>query len=276
MEKLVTVILPTHNRAGIIRHSLDSVYAQTHRPIELIIVDDGSTDNTKELVFEWKEQKEDRAFIVHYVFQSRSGAPAARNCGLEKATGEYIQFLDSDDYLFNGKIALQLQELEKAGAEIAVCDYSKVTADEEILATFENKGNLYLKVGKDESLSIFTPLFHRKLIDGGICWNEELTIRQDKDFMFKLVLMSRKIIYTPGNWCYYRCHGNGQISSTYNNSKNEYLKRIMSLTKFILSSRKSIPSKNMQYYVLCIMILCKKGVKTGLKRMIVRLFNHIK
>ena len=79
---------------------MDSVYKQTYRPIEIIVVDDGSTDNTCQVINEWgSKYAEDNGFRLQYFFQENAGAPVARNLGMIESQGEFIQFLDSDDLL---------------------------------------------------------------------------------------------------------------------------------------------------------------------------------
>ena len=101
---MFSIIIPTYNRAHLISKGIDSVIAQTFENWELIIVDDGSTDNTKELIASYQE-KDAR---IRYIYQENSERSAARNNGIDKAKGNYICFLDSDDYylsdhLFNLK-----------------------------------------------------------------------------------------------------------------------------------------------------------------------------
>lgn len=109
---LVSVIIPTYNRAHFLVEAMDSVWEQTYRPIELIVVDDGSTDNTQQVVDEWsKKCAEDDQFELRYIYQENKGAPAARNLGLIESSGEYIQFLDSDDSLDATKLDRQVGHL---------------------------------------------------------------------------------------------------------------------------------------------------------------------
>ncbi len=101
----VSVVIPTYNRASLIREALESVFAQTFRDFEVIVVDDGSTDGTVELLKEY----EGRIAIIR---QENRGAGAARNRGLAEATGEYIAFIDSDDLWMDFKLDLQVAILE--------------------------------------------------------------------------------------------------------------------------------------------------------------------
>jgi len=113
----VSAVIPTHNRAGILPDALDSVWQQTYRPIEMIVIDDGSEDDTQAVVQQWAEKcKEDAAFTVRYIYQENKGANAARNKGIAAATGEYVAFLDSDDRWMPDKLAKQVAVFQKESA----------------------------------------------------------------------------------------------------------------------------------------------------------------
>ncbi|MBT2969563.1 MAG: glycosyl transferase [gamma proteobacterium symbiont of Ctena orbiculata] len=103
----VSVVIPTHNRAHTLPRALDSVLAQSHQPLEIIVVDDGSDDETAELM-------EDHYGCCDYLRQANQGVSSARNLGIEKARGEWIALLDSDDRWLPNKLQLQLEAL--AGA----------------------------------------------------------------------------------------------------------------------------------------------------------------
>ncbi|GGZ13831.1 glycosyl transferase [Echinicola pacifica] len=103
MDK-VSIIIPTFNYGFVINESLDSVLEQTHQNWECIIVDDGSTDNTKEVIN--KYLKKDGRF--NYFYQKNSGVSTARNKGISLATGDFIQFLDGDDLLSREKLCHQI------------------------------------------------------------------------------------------------------------------------------------------------------------------------
>ena len=105
---LVSVIIPAFNRADLIAETLDSIWNQTWRPIEVLIMDDGSTDDTAGAVERWRrDHSSDPSFLLHYRKLEHRGAPAARNDGLLQSQGEFIQFLDSDDVLHPDKLTLQ-------------------------------------------------------------------------------------------------------------------------------------------------------------------------
>jgi hypothetical protein len=109
-EGLVSTIIPVFNRPRLLAEAVDSVLAQTYRPIELIIVDDGSTDETP-LVIERFAAK--HPGVVHGLRKRNGGCPQARNAGVAVASGEFIQFLDSDDLLAPEKFAMQVAALRE-------------------------------------------------------------------------------------------------------------------------------------------------------------------
>ena len=104
-EPLVTVVIPTYNRAKVILRALETAFAQTYRNLEIIVVDDGSTDDTAAVLAPYWER-------IHYIHQSNQGASSARNRGIQEAQGEYIAFLDSDDEWLPAKLERQIELLE--------------------------------------------------------------------------------------------------------------------------------------------------------------------
>lgn len=107
----ISVIIPTFNRAHLICDALDSVAAQSRSVDEIVVVDDGSDDDTKAVVLDWATR---RAVPLRYVRQDQAGGNAARNRGIDEATGRYIAFLDSDDLWHPEKIAKQMKVIGPA------------------------------------------------------------------------------------------------------------------------------------------------------------------
>jgi glycosyltransferase involved in cell wall biosynthesis len=114
-SKLISVIIPTHNRGQLIERAICSVLQQTYKDLELIIVDDGSTDNTREVVEKYTDDR-----IRYIACPRRGGAAAARNRGIAEARGEYIAFLDSDDEWLSNKLEEEIRVLEGLPEEYGV------------------------------------------------------------------------------------------------------------------------------------------------------------
>jgi glycosyltransferase involved in cell wall biosynthesis len=110
IENMVSTIIPVYNRAAMLREAVDSVLAQTWRPIEIVIVDDGSNDGTPEAAQRLATGLPD---LIRVVLQSNAGPGVARQKGFEASRGEFVQFLDSDDLLLPDKFALQIRGLRE-------------------------------------------------------------------------------------------------------------------------------------------------------------------
>jgi len=101
-ESLVSVIIPVYNGATFLHQAIESVLTQSYRPLEIIVVDDGSVDDSARVA---------QQYPVRYCFQSHNGPGAARNCGIEQAHGKYLAFLDADDLWTREKLARQIATL---------------------------------------------------------------------------------------------------------------------------------------------------------------------
>ena len=123
MGKLVSVIIPVYNYARFVGRAVDSVLAQTYSPVECVVVDDGSTDDTPQVLARYGDR-------IRAIRQENRGLSAARNTGIRAARGEYVAILDSDDYFRPDKLAKQVALIESAPGLGAVgCDVQHVDRD---------------------------------------------------------------------------------------------------------------------------------------------------
>ena len=126
MKPAISVIVPFYNIEQYVSYCLDSILAQTFRDFELICINDGSKDGTRELLDAYAE-KDSRVKVIH---QENQGVSAARNNGLQLAAGKYIAFIDGDDAVTPEYLEILYSEAEKSGADFAFCDYAKTEADQ--------------------------------------------------------------------------------------------------------------------------------------------------
>ncbi len=120
----VSVIIPSYNATRFVKTTIDSVLAQTFQDFEIVVVDDGSTDNTKEVLQDYGDK-------IRYLYKENGGVSKARNYGIENANGKYIAFLDADDVWMPEKLEKQVELLE-SNAEIGLCYVATQKVDEEL------------------------------------------------------------------------------------------------------------------------------------------------
>ncbi|WP_443977203.1 glycosyltransferase family 2 protein [Treponema succinifaciens] len=132
-EPLLSVIIPTYNRGRLILNSVTSVLNQTYKNIELIVVDDCSTDNTEEILKSINDSR-----IKYVKLEKNSGACIARNKGIELSTGKFIAFNDSDDLWITTKLEKQLCFLKNYNADIVICKMECRTPENNFIHNFPN------------------------------------------------------------------------------------------------------------------------------------------
>lgn len=212
---LVTLIIPCHNAAPWLAATLESALAQTWTPFEIVVVDDGSTDNSLSVARQYACDH------LQVITQPNAGAAAARNTGLRAARGEFIQFLDADDLLAPDKIARQMARLESAGpAALASGAWArfKHTPSEAVFAPEANERDLtgveFLQINS-ESRTMIHPaawLAPRQLLDRAGPWNESLSLNDDGEYFARVALASSQIVYCANARSYYRSNLSGSLS----------------------------------------------------------------
>lgn len=170
MHDLVSIIVPVYNVAQYLDRCLDSLVMQTHPSIEILLVDDGSTDGSGALCDRW-QKRDSRIRVFH---KPNGGLSDARNHGLERASGEYVCFVDSDDWLDLGFVETMLCALADTGSDLVECDY--LTTDEltPAPASAQTSHDYQLFVGKecflrfltnDFFVSVCNKLYRRSLLE---------------------------------------------------------------------------------------------------------------
>lgn len=208
MSPLVSIIIPAYNAAPWISATLDSALAQTHRPIEIIVVDDGSTDPTPAILSAYAN-----THGVNVITQENRGQCAAINRGLSLAQGDFITFLDADDLLHPEKTAHQLRRLaEFPEGWIASCEWARfytepsesIFREEAIWRDLEPVDWLVTSWRGGGMMHGAAWLAPRTIIDKTGGWDERLSLINDLDYFTRLLLASRGIAFCPGARTYYR------------------------------------------------------------------------
>lgn len=167
-EKKLSIIIPVYNTEKFLNRCVQSVVAQTYRDLEIILVDDGSVDDSPKICDEWAE-KDHRIKVIH---QKNGGASSARNVGIENATSEFIQFVDSDDYLqpnYSQNLMAEMQEdvdLVVAGIEVKDVKINRFLCPQkdETLEISSDQNKLLQLIAKDYFDYSYNKIYRRSLI----------------------------------------------------------------------------------------------------------------
>jgi glycosyltransferase involved in cell wall biosynthesis len=194
---LISVIIPCYNSELYVSEAVNSVLNQSYKNIEVICVDNGSTDNTVNIL----NQICDKDNRVKILFEQKKGAAYARNRGLEKCRGEIIQFLDSDDILAPGKFENQISHMIHEGFDVVVSD--RLVKDVTLTHTiqrlrFPGITEAPLGIAISEIIITGNPIYKRYLVNRVKGYTEELRMAQDWDFHIKIFLTDPKVGYVPG------------------------------------------------------------------------------
>jgi glycosyltransferase involved in cell wall biosynthesis len=233
MPPLVSIIIPCHNAGPTLAATLASALGQTWTEKEVIVVNDGSTDDTRAIAGSSEP-------AIRIVDQPQRGASAARNAGLAKARGSFIQFLDADDLLAPDKVARQLEALESRGTEASVAsgEWARFTGDPST-ARFAPRplgrnltGIEFLQVSYEEGDMMHPAawLAPRRLLDRAGPWNESLSLNDDGEYFARVALASREIVFCPGARSYYRSGNPRSLSGRRDARALDSLYRSMALT----------------------------------------------
>lgn len=247
----ISVIMPVYNKARYIEKTVNSILSQTYKDFELIIVDDGSTDGS-ELICDKFEQMDSRVKVFHI---ENSGVSNARNVGIENARGEYIQFIDSDDYISENMLYDLCKITKKYTPDIIISGVKKVDhiGNEiiEILPTMSGIKDRYTMMEnlaeEQKNTGIYgcvsNKLIKKSIIDKyKVRFDTNLWLAEDLDFYLELYSYILKIYFYKKSYYYYLQEA--ENSSTTSDNKNNYLQQ----AKIILKEKNLLKNNNSLNY----------------------------
>lgn len=221
----VSVVMPTYNGQKTISYAIESVIKQTFKNWELIVVDDGSKDDTKSIVEGFGDER------IHYIYQNNAGPAAARNNGIENSKMDYIAFMDSDDIIHQDYLKTLLEIIQMSDADISMCQYEKamyVTAgDKEAIETKRTSDIQSFKLTDltaDSSINRmfikkevmpypFLKLFKRSVI-GDSRFPTNLKLGEDMEFNLSVMKKATKIVLTD-SILYYHLENSASITHNF-------------------------------------------------------------
>lgn len=212
----VSIIVPIYNVENYLGRCLNSIINQTLREIEIICIDDGSQDNSSMILDEYSRSYNG---IIKAVHVKNGGVAKARNIGLRLATGDYVGFVDSDDYISNDMFSILYQLAIKESADIVQCChksgsknlYRVLATQDDIMAAFMNF---------ELTNSVWDKLYKRATI-ADVAFPEDLKFAEDFEFNAKVFLNAKKIIMIPSVLYFYE---ERESSETHSMINNEHLK----------------------------------------------------
>ena len=228
-KDLVSVIIPTYNRSGMIERVLNSVWSQSYRPIQLLVVNDGSPDNTAEVVTRWiSDHSSDPGFSCKLIDQPNSGGCAARNNGLKQAEGEYVQFFDDDDELLPDAFQLHVDNLKKhpdIDASLGQALYARNDSSVQMCTNFCSgyfKRPCLSRVVIESLPSPSFMLFRREFLSNNtLFWDDKMPCGQDTDLMVRVFICRVRLNLLPNIVCRIYVHGQVHVSDRLNDKKSK-------------------------------------------------------
>ena len=203
----VSVLIPCYNAERYIGETLESVLRQTWENIEVVVVDDGSEDNSV------REVERFRTNVLMLLRQPSAGAAVARNLAYRKATGDYIQFLDADDVISPDKIASQVTRLISHTRCVATGRWGRFFKSVSDTRFNEEDCQMdldpvdWLVQSRREGLGMLFPalwLIPRKVAEAAGPWNETLTLGDDGEYFTRVVLAAQRVLFCSEALCHYR------------------------------------------------------------------------
>lgn len=229
----ISVIIPNYNRSAVIGTTIENMLGQTVPPHEVIVVDDGSSDRSVAVVRSFGDQ-------VKLIEQPNQGPGAARNQGLAAASGDYIQFMDSDDLASLNKLEVQLACLKASGADFAYCPWVH-TAMESKPFRFVGpvlqgsalpawKSMLEWQMGT-WCIIFQNCLFRRSALEVAGAYRSDMRIAEDGEYLVRILLSGAQIAYTEDCLVFYRTDGRDHISG-FSGSANSRRQQAANLTQY--------------------------------------------
>lgn len=209
MKPLISVIVPVYNGQDYLSKCIESIEAQTYQNLEVIIINDGSTDETEKVCQGLKKKYEN----IHLITLNDEGVSAARNAGIDASGGEFITFVDADDRLFPKLIDLLYESLTEAEGDIAGCSFAKWSSEEEWDRMESEAGHEvqdkmpsgryaysaaeFLTEGILKGNSRCWSKLYKRSVIGDIRFRKDLTIGEDMLFLVDLLPGAERIIEIP-------------------------------------------------------------------------------
>lgn len=194
----VSIIVPVYNAERYLSNCIHSILSQTYDNFELIIVDDGSTDNSKIIYTSISDER------LHIIHQNNLGASAARNAGLKKATGEYVTFVDADDTISPKMISTMINTIASSHTDIVICSLKREAVSQPEYTLFE-------AVSYNQCWETCGKLIKRSTIHQS--FNQKIAIGEDLLFYYENYKTNQNFIFIDDNLYHYNLHPGSMMNN---------------------------------------------------------------
>lgn len=238
----ISIIMATYNRGKSIERAIISALNQSFKNFELVIIDDGSSDNTKEII----ESIDDNR--ITYYYKNNGGQSSARNYGIKRAKGKYIMFLDDDDEYVEDALERSFRKIEESGLKWIYCtQYLSIRKDEEVLVNRGNgiKGDVYKYLLSGNFLGT-GEIFAKEVFEIAGYFDETLKIYEDKEMRVRIAKLGYEVDYLEG-YIYKYYENESSVSSAYND-KNKRRIRFYYAQKKMYDENKNFIEKDKELY----------------------------
>jgi glycosyltransferase involved in cell wall biosynthesis len=250
-KKKVSIIVATFNRDAIIGETIQSVLEQTYANWECIIVDDGSTDNTEQIVKKYTE-KDSRIIFYHRPKDRPKGPNAARNFGIENSVGEYVLSLDSDDWILPEHLDLKIKVFENNPEIDGVLSKTIMVDNDKAIIEKENRTFLTPNLLEDfVSLKIswymHDLMWRKSFLEGKVLYNEQLLKMLDRDFHIRRLAEHPNLLLIDEYLSLYRIHENSNSSNNNINVAESRHNAIVNIVDALVNMKQL--SNNIKFYL---------------------------
>ncbi len=250
---LVSIVVPVYNVEKYLKKCLNSIQKQTYKNLQIILVDDGSTDNSGKICDEYAKGDK-RIEVIH---KKNGGLSSARNAGIDKCSGEYIALVDSDDYIQKNMIGSLCRCCQKYAADIGCTNKVRVKSNGKKAPDFTSKEEQCLTNKEALRLmlvsydpSAWDKIYRRELFDG--IRFPEGKLYEDIATIPKLILKAKKVCYDGKVGYYYMQNDDSIVHKDFTRNKLDYIKHTKWLVKFIKDNAPELIEEAEQFHILSV------------------------
>ena len=230
----VSIIVPVYNVQDYLKRCLNSILEQSEKDFELILVDDGSQDDSGVICDEY-EKKDYRIKVIH---NKNQGPSMARNAGLDICNGEYVTFIDSDDYIEKDYLRIMINKMNEKNADIVICGYKMLMSKKNEIHTVKQDIEIYQKefiegllIQKGYGMNA-CKIYKRSII-GNCRFNKELTVGEDSFFILQISRNLKKCVRITDVLYNYNVNAQSLVRKYNKNYLNNYLKSSQIISEYI-------------------------------------------